>query len=359
MPVSIPRSSRCARRSVVCLSVLAGALLYAACSASPANSAAADSAQAELVEVDSSAIEPFDSSSVTHVVDSARAAAPPHITGAPRLSALADTLADLIVFRARTQRLFVAATRAKRLLLDIGRVDAPLKSPERLRAFEEAVRALSPVRVGDRFRLRGPWGEDDAHVTGYAQWNGRVVATLAVPPRVDSLARSKMSPVALALVADSAEEPTTTTCARDSVPAPLVLRLPEVRDSLTAVLQADTARLTARLRKSLRATRTEAVGCFGTARVMMFVGQSAGDYEYYHELAVLVDTTGTVTPLHVSDLRFKVHEALGALDADGDSVDDIAVRGHAPRIGGTVILRLDPAKKRLDYVAGGFAWESF
>jgi hypothetical protein len=37
----------------------------------------------------------------------------------------------------------------------------------------------------------------------------------------------------------------------------------------------------------------------------------------------------------------------------------VALRGRAPRIGGTVILRLDPVKKRLDYVVGGFAWESF
>jgi hypothetical protein len=91
----------------------------------------------------------------------------------------------------------------------------------------------------------------------------------------------------------------------------------------------------------------------------MFIAQSAGDYEYYHELAVLVDTAGAVTPLKVNDLRFKVHEALRALDADGDGIDDIALRGHAPRIGGTVILRLDPAKKRLDYLGGGFAWETY
>jgi len=113
------------------------------------------------------------------------------------------------------------------------------------------------------------------------------------------------------------------------------------------------------LMKTLRAQKTQAIGCFGKSRAMLFVAQYAGDYEYYHQIAALVDTAGKVTPLRVNDLRFKVHEALGVLDADGDGVDDIAVRGRAPRIGGTVILRLDQVKKRLDYVDGGFAWETF
>ena len=114
-----------------------------------------------------------------------------------------------------------------------------------------------------------------------------------------------------------------------------------------------------RLMKLLHAQKTQAIGCFGKSRVMIFVSQYAGDFEYYHQVAALVDSAGKVTPLRVNDLRFKVHEALGALDVDGDGVDDIAVRGRAPRIGGTVILRLDQVKKRLDYVDGGFAWETF
>jgi hypothetical protein len=114
-----------------------------------------------------------------------------------------------------------------------------------------------------------------------------------------------------------------------------------------------------RLMKSLRAQKTQAIGCFGKARVLVFVAQYAGDYEYYHQIAALVDTAGKVTPVRVNDLRFKVHEPLSVLDEDGDGIDDIAARGRAPRIGGTVILRLDPVKKRLDYVDGGFAWETF
>ena len=114
-----------------------------------------------------------------------------------------------------------------------------------------------------------------------------------------------------------------------------------------------------RLMKMLHAQKTQTIGCFGKARVLVLVAQWAGDYEYFHQLAALVDTAGKVTPIRVNDLRFKVHDPLGALDEDGDGIDDVALRGRAPRIGGTVILRLDPLKKRLDYVVGGFAWESF
>jgi hypothetical protein len=180
-----------------------------------------------------------------------------------------------------------------------------------------------------------------------------------VPPHVDSLAKRKSPLVALAVRADSALPPVVDSCERDSISLELAARLQVVKDSLLTVLQSDTVRMVPRLMKLLHAQKTQAIGCFGKSRAMLFVAQWAGDYEYYHQIAVLVDTAGKITPLRVSDLRFKVHEALGALDEDGDGVDDIAVRGRAQRIGGTVILRLDPVKRRLDFVDGGFAWETF
>ncbi|MBK5189160.1 MAG: hypothetical protein JJD97_13025, partial [Gemmatimonadaceae bacterium] len=235
----------------------------------------------------------------------------------------------------------------------------PLKTPARLRAYQEAVKELSPVRIGDRFRLHGAWGQDDATVQSFDQWNGRVVGVLSVTPHVDSLAKGKAPLVALAVRADSAMPAVADSCVRDSVSTELNARISAVKDSLLTVLQDDTVKMAPRLMKSLHAQKTQAIGCFAKARVMLFVAQYAGDYEYYHQIAALVDTAGKVTPLRVNDLRFKVHEALGALDENGDGVDDIAVRGRAPRIGGTVVLRLDPVKRRLDYVDGGFAWESF
>ena len=95
-------------------------------------------------------------------------------------SPLADSIAATLVFELKTQRNFLAASRAKRVLVDLGRVDAPLKTPQRQRAFQEAVKVLSPVHIGDRFRLHGSWGQDDATVQSFDQWNGRIVGVLAV-----------------------------------------------------------------------------------------------------------------------------------------------------------------------------------
>ena len=302
----------------------------------------------------------LDTSAVTHIdaspTESARA---PSIERVGKLSPLADSIAATLVFELKTQRNFLAASRAKRVLVDLGRVDAPLKTPQRQRAFEEAVKVLSPVHIGDRFRLHGAWGQDDATVQSFDSWNGRIVGVLAATPHVDSLAKGKAPLVALAVRADSAAPPVADSCMRDSISAALNDRLSLLRDSLLTVLQNDTVKMAPRLMKTLHAQKAQAIGCFGKGRALLFVAQWAGDYDYYHQLAVLVDSTGKATPIRVNDLRFKVHESLGALDEDGDGIDDIAMRGRAPRIGGTVILRLDPVKRRLDYEAGGFAWESF
>jgi len=114
---------------------------------------------------------------------------------------------------------------------------------------------------------------------------------------------------------------------------------------------------TERLKPTGKQEIARAVGCSGPWRVLVFVNQSAGDYEYVRQIALAVDSAGLATPLTVRDLRFKAHEAIRAFDVDGDGVDDIAVRGRGNRIGGTVILHLDPKKRRLEYVIGGFAWE--
>jgi len=329
------------------------------------------------------------------------------------LDALADSISDRMTFLALTQTSFIAATRGKRLLLDLGRYDGTIAGGRQKRAFDTAAKVLSPVKVGDRLALRGVFGADTATVTGYALWNGRIVATLAVAPRVDSLAKSGATIVALAtrppppLFPDTTPPKPDTTppapappppappppaptpppstvapgavplpanaapdsaaladsiakaqgCRRDSVDEALVLRVAELADSVALVLEADTAKLTDRLKKSIKTQRSQAVGCFGKWRVMLFVNQSAGDYEYVHQIALLVDTAGVATPLTVRDLRFKAHEAIEAFDEDGDGIDDIAVRGRGNRIGGTVILHFDPNRKRLEYVMGGFAWE--
>jgi hypothetical protein len=324
-------------------------------------SACRDSGGARSADSDTLDIPAFDTVTVRHIEDSALPAI--HQTESARTAALGplvDSVSQYMTFLAKFQRVFVAAGRAKRLLLDVGRVDAKLRTPALEHAYQEAMKALSPVRVGDRFRLHGSWGADDAVVTGYAAWNGRMVAVLDVPPVVDSLLRRKAPVVAFAVRADSAEPPVPDTCARDSVNATLRARIPVVRDSLLHILQTDSTRLPTRLVKSRRVQITQAIGCFGgTGRAIIFANLSAGAYQFVRELPVLVDTAGRAAPLKVSDLRFKAHEVLRVLDADGDGVDDIAAIGHAERTGGTVVLRLDPAKRRLEYMMSGFAWENY
>ena len=328
--------------------------------AKPSGTPAAPDTTQDSDTTEESDTQTLDTSAVTHIdaapAESARA---PTIEKVGKLSPLADSIAATLVFELKTQRNFLAASRAKRVLVDLGRVDAPLKTSQRQRAFQEAVKMLSPVHLGDRFRLHGSWGQDDATVQSYDQWNGRIVGVLTVPPHIDSLAKAKAPLVALAVRADSATPPVVDSCKRDSVITDLGTRLAMVKDSMLTLLQVDTVKMPPRLFKSLHAQKVQTVGCFGKARVLLLVAQWAGDYEYYHQLGALVDTAGKVTPIRVNDLRFKVHEPLGALDADGDGIDDVALRGRAPRIGGTVILRLDPVKKRLDYLVGGFAWETF
>ena len=70
-----------------------------------------------------------------------------------------------------------------------------------------------------------------------------------------------------------------------------------------------------------------------------------------------------VAGLRLRDYRFRGHEALYALDGDGDGIDDLATRGYGPFLGGTSVLRIVDGKKpkdprRLERMATGFAWES-
>lgn len=329
-----------------------------------------------------------DTATISRSTDTTVTNAKPGTLRIASLDPLADSISDRMVFYALIQTKFVAATRGKRLLLDLGRYDGSVNGAKQKKAFEEAAKVLSPVHPGDRFVLHGPWGADSATVTGYTVWNKRIVATLAVPALIDSMARSGVTLVALAtkIMPDSAHPdsaarpagapapPTdsvalpdsgtvanalTPGCSHDSLSIELALRVSELADSLAVVLEADTAKLTDRLKKSVKVQRSQAIGCFAHWRVILLVNQSAGDYEYVHQLALLVDTAGVAVPLSVRDLRFKAHEVIKAFDADGDGVDDLAVKGYGNRIGATVILHYIPEKRRLEYIMEGFAWEVF
>lgn len=297
-----------------------------------------------------------------HIADTARVRSA-GIEQIGHLPPLADSIANQMTFYATFQTTFLAASRAKHLLLDIGRVDAKLKGKARLAAYHAAVQQMSPVKVGDRFLLHGPWGSSEATVTGFDQWHGRIVAKLGVPPNVDSLAKEKLTLVALAVRADSdstAAAPTADSCAhRGPVDSTMLARAAAVRDSLMLILQGDTAHMPPDVLKGRKLTSSQIYGCFGSAHVLLFANYAADINRYTREFAVLIDTTGRVVPLHVADIRFKVHDAIRALDVDGDKVDDVSAIGRGELTGGTVLLRLDLSKKRLTYVTSGFAWEDF
>jgi hypothetical protein len=273
------------------------------------------------------------------------------------LPPVADTLAKYMVFAARGQSWYTASARGKRMLIDIGRFDARLTTPAQRAAFREAIDMISPVRAGDRFRLYGPWGSDTVTVTGFEVWNGRIVATLAGPPRVDSMARAKETLVAGAMRTDSVAAPVTGKCRRDSLPEEVWLRAGFARDSVEQALRDASVRLPERLQNTLRVETSHAIGCFADSRMLLVVTLVAGNYEYVRQGALAVSDSGGVTPLAVLDPRFRAHVALHALDADGDGIDDVAMRGRAERMGATVVLRYNLEEKRLERLATGFAWE--
>jgi hypothetical protein len=322
------------------------------------DTAPADSAVERGVnDSDSVIVRPDSSAAARSVAASHRVPLPP---STPRhvLTPLADTISQYLVFFPTVESWFLAAARGKRPLLDIGRVDTDVKDPRRRAAYLDAVRALAPIQPGTRFRLRGGWGAADATVSGYDVWNGRIVATLDSLQPVDSLAHASGGWVATAERTDSSRAATVDSCVRKDTSAAQLARVADVRDSLEQVLRALPPPPLPRLVNTEHAVATQVVGCFGGARrIALAVDLRAGNNEWIREKMVLIDTTGTVQALRVDDLRFKGHDLLSALDGDEDGTDDLAARGLAQAMGGTVVLHF-VAPTRLQRLAGGFAWES-
>ena len=354
-PFVRPRVPRALTRVAGALSCAAIALGAACGTRPPSDTELAARDSARLVELPGR-LASIPQPATTAARDSARAAAlVASRRRVPRLSPLADSISRTLVFMVRGRDTFTAAVRAKRLLIDLGRVDAKLKTPQQLAAYHEAVRAHAPLRVGEVFRLRGPWGAERAKVKGFDVWNGRIVATLELSSHLDSLARARDPLVAVATRGDTTIAPDS--CARDSLGGPLARRVKQVGDSVELILRGDTTSMPERLRHSVRVQRSQVTGCFGGSRALVLVSASAGGYEWVREVALLIDPSGSSTPLRVRDPNFGAHEALHALDADGDGVDDVATRARRERGGGTSILRVDVTGKRLDRVTSGFVWE--
>ncbi len=305
---------------------------------------------------------------------------------AHRLSPAADSVAPFLVFAPTEERLFVAAVRNKQWLLDEGRMDLDVrKDSAKTRAFREAAAVLSPVPARAVFRLWWANGAEDVVVDSFAVYNGRIVRRVFGSAALDSAGRGKGSLVALAVRADSATAPMPTTCDLRLEPdsaarAGLALLTPAerraqaasrraadsvfdaqvrvVRDSIEQVLRLERPPYE-RLQRRTKLAWSQVRGCFGIARRALVVSLRAGDAEWVRERLVLITPGGAITVLQADDGRFRAHDLIAAFDADGDGVDDLAVRGTTPRAGGTAILQVDLAKKRAERIAAGFAWEVF
>ena len=282
----------------------------------------------------------------------------PAVDRGPALSPLADSIARALVFLPRDQTWFTAAARGKRMLVDLGRVDVEVrKDSARAQAYREAVARRAPLIVGDRLRLYGPWGADDVAVTGFDTWNGRIVATLDVPQHVDSLAKHVEPLPAVAVRTDSAAPSLKPACARDSLTEPYRERLAALRDSVETQLRAEAVPPFERLAASVTVKTTMAHGCYGRGRTLLISSLRAGAHEFVRERILLVAEDGSIIPVRMVASRWRAHEVIYALDADGDGSDDLAVRGSSDRAGGLLVLELSEGN-RLEKLAGGFNWES-
>ncbi len=364
--------------AVACALVLASTV---ACdrASKPANAPAAEASRAaKSGALDSAARQSADSAvAMAAVRDTA---------SARRLSPAADSIAPYLVFVPTEERTLVAAVRNKVWLLDVGRMDFDVrKDNAKTRAFREAARVLSPVPPRTAFRLHWANGAEDVVADSFAVYNGRIVMRVIGSLALDSAARGKGTFVAFATRADSATPAAVTNCdlriepdsaakaalaaltpaerkaqaaARKLVDSTYDALVMHVRDSLEAILRIDRPPYE-RLQRKTKAISSQVRGCFGPARRALIVSVRAGDAEWVRERLVLIAPDGTVTALRIDDLRLHAHELLTAFDADGDGVDDLAVKGSTTRAGGTAILRVDLAKKRAERMAAGFSWEVF
>jgi hypothetical protein len=297
----------------------------------------------------------------------------------PALSEAEQRVADAVVFAPKVTQRFLVASRNKRLLVDVGRIDLEGKLDAGLLSTVRRVSArVGPLANVTHMRVRGSWGDETDSIVGYDVWNGRAVAVLAANPRTDSLLRKNAplvgvatrdsaasadsavtvpAPVVKPAVASSAST-AVPECVRDSIAPMLGARVSTVRDSLVRWVTDSLRSPFARFAKATAVRGDATVGCFGPWRALVVVTSRTPTFEWNEERALLVAPDGKVQTARLRDLRLRAHESLIAFDADGDGVDELSARGYATRMGAQSVLKLDPATRRFARFASGFAWET-
>ena len=300
-----------------------------------------------------------------------------HVT--PKLPTLTDAeqqIADGVVFAPRMSERFLVASRKKRLLVDVGRVDLAKLDAEQLATLRRVSSRIGPLANVSHVHVRGSWGEETDSIVGYDVWNGRAVAVLAASPGTDSLLKKNASLVGVATRASSADSaevaappvkqagtatpatPAPPVCVRDSIAPQLQPRVTAVRDSLLRWVTDSLHSPFVRFAKATSVRGEAALGCFGAWRAVVVVTSRTPGFEWNEERALLVAPDGKVQSARLRDLRLRAHESLLAFDADGDGVDELSTRGLATRMGAQSVLKLDPATRRFARFASGFAWET-
>ena len=280
----------------------------------------------------------------------------------PRLSPLADSISNYLVFAPLGDVWFTASSRGKRMLVDIGRVDTEVRrDSSRAAAYRQAVAKRTTVPIGTRFRLHTSWGIEDVTASAVDTWNGRIVLRVTGSPRLDSAASGKATVIATAERSDNMASAVTAgadSCVRGSpFDATIAARVTQVRDSLVQELRSGTQPAYERLQRKMTIATSQVAGCFGAARVALAVSLKAGNVEWVREKIVVIEPAGKVTAIKVNDFRFRAHDLLLAFDADGDGIDDLATRATTERAGATTVLVLDLKVKKLTRLTAGFAWE--
>jgi hypothetical protein len=258
-------------------------------------------------------------------------------------------------------------------------------------AYVEAVSRLSPLPLGTLLRVRGPYSVDEqARVSGFDSWHGRIVVRLGVSHLLDSLARAEDMLPATATrfdtlatrtpVGDTAQHATTSVpavtttgvaaasdslrlasapvaCTKDTLSTDITTRAIAVRDSLVRFLTDSATPPYDRQLASAKIQSWWVPGCFGVGRALIIANKRTPDMDFAVERVALLDSTGKTVPMKFQDFRFHAHDPMYVFDADGDGIDDLAAKGYGDRSGGLTIMRLDFVGRRFVRLVSGFAWE--